>query len=96
MHLSVHLFVRHRQAEITDAKWLQEWERHLLGEPVVHGEPWQRQRKATSANAGWFSVLARKKSNIVWPAVLSLFSVAAFAAFVLAVGWPGLLQSNSW
>jgi hypothetical protein len=90
--LTLQLFARHRQGEITDAHWLEEYEKAKYGQGQAHGRTWQMRRNTTHADAGWASKLAEIGSFKVWSAGLALFGVAAIGVLVIAVVWPSVLQ----
>ncbi len=81
--LSLHLLIRHRQAEVTDAHWLAAYEQQHFG-TTAHGPEWRDRRNATVI-PGHLGGLARIPAFPVWQAALSLFGVVGLIAFVLAV-----------
>jgi hypothetical protein len=81
--LSLHLLIRHRQAEVTDAHWLAEYEQQHFG-TTAHGPEWRDRRNATVLR-GPLAPLARIPAFPVWQAALSLFGIVALIAFVLAI-----------
>jgi hypothetical protein len=89
--LTLQLFVRHRQSEITDAHWLEDRELTVLGESF-HGRTWQASRNATDPSARPFSSLAALGGYRTWSIGLLLFGLASLVILVLAVGWPQLLH----
>jgi hypothetical protein len=90
--LTLQLFTRHRQSEITDAHWLERYETEKLGVQPMHGIAWQRARNGTLPAAGFFSPLARLGGFRTWSVGLSLFGLASLAILVLAIGWPSVLH----
>jgi hypothetical protein len=88
--LTLQLFVRHRQSEITDAHWLEDRELAVLGESF-HGRTWQESRNETDPSARPFSSLAALGGYRTWSIGLLLFGFASLVILVLAVGWPQLL-----
>jgi hypothetical protein len=93
--LAIHLMTRHRQAEITDATWLAEYEgKHYPPSLAAHGPPWQARRNATSADAWIFSRLARYPGYRVWASGLALFAVTATGILVLALIAPKVLEGH--
>jgi hypothetical protein len=90
--LTVQILTRHRQAEITDAHWLEEYELRNDVRPRAHGRYWQHRREETSPDAGVFTPLARLPGYKTWAILLSLFAAAAVAVVVISIGWPQLLQ----
>ena len=91
--LTVQIFTRHRQAEITDAHWLAEFEaRSSDGIDIVHGPTWQKRRNRESADAGAFEPLRYLPGFRTWAWGLSAFGVAAFLTLVVtwvAPQWLG-------
>jgi hypothetical protein len=81
--LSLHLLTRHRQAEVTDAHWLAQYEKQHFG-VTAHGPEWRDRRNATVI-PGYLGALARIPAFPVWQAALSLFGIVALIAFVLAI-----------
>src|ERR1035438_162519 len=81
--LSLHLLIRHRQAEVTDAYWLAAYEQQHFG-TTAHGREWRDRRNATVIR-GPLGALARIPAFPVWQAALSPFGVVALVAFVLAI-----------
>jgi hypothetical protein len=88
--LSLHLLVRHRQAEVTDAHWLAAYEQRHFG-ITAHGPEWRDRRNATVI-PGQLGVLARIPAFPVWQAALSLFGVVGLIAFILAIFDIGSLR----
>lgn len=84
--LTVQLLTKQRQAEITDAHWLEELEERAssVGKPM-HGYSWRDRRNSESADAGFFGPLSKFEGYSTWAWGLSLFGVAA--AVTLAVTW---------
>jgi hypothetical protein len=64
--LTLQLFTRHRQAEITDADWLERYETETLGVPSAHGIAWRQARNTRIQAAGVFSSLARLGGFRTW------------------------------
>ncbi|HEX2902288.1 MAG TPA: hypothetical protein VHO01_02425 [Jatrophihabitans sp.] len=84
--LCVTLMARHRQAELTDAKWLDEYEHAHLGDTSVHGETWRARRDATGVGAGRVGALVPLLPGFkTWVIGLSVFGLAAIAALIHAV-----------
>jgi hypothetical protein len=88
--LSLHLLIRHRQAEVTDAHWLAAYEQQHFG-TTAHGPEWRKRRNATVIQ-GPLGRLARIPAFPVWQGALSLFGVVALVAFVLAIFGVGSLR----
>lgn len=82
--LTLHLFTRHRQAEITDAHWLEAIEAGTAI-PGAHGQALRRARALESGDAWIFSRLSRLPGYRTWSVGLSIFGVAA--ALILIVTW---------
>lgn len=84
--LTVQLLTKQRQAEITDAHWLEKLEQRTSSiDDFAHGYSWRDRRNDESADAGFFELLSRMKGYATWAWGLSLFGVAA--AVTLAVTW---------
>lgn len=88
--LSLHLLIRHRQAEVTDAHWLAAYEQQHFG-TTVHGPEWRDRRNATVIS-GRLGRLARIPAFPVWQAALSLFGIVGLIAFALAIFDVGSLR----
>ena len=88
--LSLHLLIRHRQAEVTDAHWLAQYEKQHFG-ITAHGPEWRDRRNATVI-PGRLGGLARIPAFPVWQAALSLFGLVGLIAFVLAIFGAGILR----
>jgi hypothetical protein len=84
--LSIHLMTRHRQAEITDADWLESYELQRYGESV-HGTVWRDRRNATR-QGGWPN---RIRGYRIWIGGLLIFGAAAMFVLVIAFADPSLL-----
>lgn len=84
--LSLHLMARHRQAEVTDADWLADYERSHFGDPV-HGLVWAQRRNQTPTMP-W---LTKFRAFYVWVAGLVLFGIAALINFLFALFAPRML-----
>ncbi|MFD4672487.1 hypothetical protein ACFWNN_22365 [Lentzea sp. NPDC058450] len=90
--LTLHLFTRHRQAEITDSHWLRDYEREHYGDSLAHGSVWRQRRERTRDAFGVFAVFERMPGFKTWSVGLSLFGAAALVILVLTIFWPQLLQ----
>jgi hypothetical protein len=88
--LSLHLLIRHRQAEITDAHWLAAYEQRHFG-ITAHGPEWRDRRNATVI-PGHLGALARIPAFPLWQAALSLFGVVGLIAFFLVIFDIGSLR----
>lgn len=83
--LCITLMARHRQAELTDARWLAEYERTYLGDSSVHGTEWRNRRDATGLDAGRIGQLVPLLPGFkTWVVGLAAFGAAAFAALIHA------------
>jgi hypothetical protein len=97
--LSMHLMVKHRQAEIGDSEWLEAYERQLkpplpgMSWPM-HGGAWASYRRRTDPKIGWPGFARRIPGFHVWIWGLALFGVAAIFVLLLALFWPELLGSS--
>lgn len=89
--LTLQLFVRHRQSEIADAHWLEDYEQRFNGESF-HGVSWQAKRNATSPAAQPFSPLARVGGFRTWSAGLALFGLVSIIILFMAVAVPATLK----
>jgi hypothetical protein len=86
--LSMQLMARHRQAEISDAHWLGDYElAHFGTEMVVHGPAFQQRRNATRAGGP----LAHLPAFRVWLAGLALFGVGALVVLAVVLFRPSVL-----
>ncbi|MDN4174073.1 hypothetical protein QWY28_14015 [Nocardioides sp. SOB77] len=91
--LTVQIFTRHRQAEITDAQWLAEFEASSSdGIDIVHGTTWQARRNRQPADAGAFEPLRYLPGFRTWAWGLSTFGVAAFLTLVITWAAPHWLR----
>ncbi len=84
--LSMHLMSRHRQAEWTDAHWLEDYENRHFG-TSWHGVTWATHRNR-ERGSGW---LSRLPTFQVWMGGLAVFGLAAFTVLILTAFWPTLL-----
>jgi hypothetical protein len=85
--LAVHLMARDRQAELTDADWLRQYEEANF-DRSFHGRPWQEARSRISV-LGWVTHLP---GFLVWVVGFSLFAAAAFTIFLVTLVDPSLLD----
>jgi hypothetical protein len=87
--LSLHLMVKHRQAEIADSQWLEQYERQLLSDPgfpwPMHGTAWSDYRKEIDRKLGPFGFLRGLNGFLAWSLGLALFGVAAVAVLLLTI-----------
>lgn len=86
--LFMQLMARHRQAEISDAHWLRDYEALRFGdEMVVHGPAFQQRRNATPAGG----LLAKLPAFRVWMTGLASFGIGALLVLVVVIFRPTLL-----
>jgi hypothetical protein len=98
--LSLHLMVKHRQAEVADSQWLETYEHQLL--PIstngaswpMHGQQWARYRLETDPGIGWLRALGRFRGFQVWFWGLAIFGFAALAVLGLTIIRPELLGAS--
>ena len=87
--LSLHLMVKHRQAEIADSQWLEQYERQLLSDRgfpwPMHGTAWSDYRKRIDRKLGPFGFLRGLNGFLLWSFGLAVFGVAAVAVLLLTV-----------
>jgi hypothetical protein len=92
--LSITLMARHRQAELTDAHWLEAYDSHHFGHlsdpahPVdpVHGREFRRRRDAQTVDAGRLDkIIPMLPGFKTWIVGLAAFGVVAIAVFPLAI-----------
>lgn len=92
--LSVTLMARHRQAELVDAHWLEEYDRthfpHLSDPdhpvPPVHGREFRARRDAQRIDAGVVGKLIPMLPGFkTWVLGLGVFGLVAVAVFPLAL-----------
>jgi hypothetical protein len=81
--LSMQIMARHRQAEITDAHWLRDYETANF-RAVVHGPTWGATRNANPISRP-FSLL---KGFQAWMLGFGLFAAAAATIFVVSLVAP--------
>ena len=94
--LSVTLMARHRQAELADSHWLEDYDQQNFAHLVnpVHGVAFRRRRDATSIDAGWIGhAIPMLPGFKTWVVGLAIFGVAAAAVFPLAL--TGQLDASS-
>jgi hypothetical protein len=96
--LSLHLMVKHRQAEIADSEWLAAYEEKLpppVGAPAwpMHGRSWAAYRESIDPHIGRLGVLSRLPGSRTWIWGLSGFGIAAIIVLILAIVMPGWLGS---
>jgi hypothetical protein len=80
--LARQLMSRHRQAELTDAHWLEAYEQTRFG-TTFHGELWRNHRDTISGrDVG--GIFARVPGYYTWMLGLAVFAIAALVAFFVA------------
>lgn len=92
--LTLHLFARHRQGEITDAHWLEAYELERYGRGLAHGRTWQSHRNATNADAGWLTSWTRIRSFNLWSIGLTLFGFLSLVVLIISIVAPSALQRS--
>jgi hypothetical protein len=91
--LCVSLMARHRQAELSDAGWLQEYEKDYSERFQVHGEPFRERRDKVKVR-----LLGNRLPAPTWPGYevwtwgVSTFGVLGLVVVVLSVANPTLLH----
>jgi hypothetical protein len=96
--LSLHLMVKHRQAEVADSQWLEAYENEFrapVGVPAwpMHGPTWAHYRNGIDPNIGRLGALAKLPGFRIWSWGLSLYGIAAIVVLFLAIVMPGWLKS---
>lgn len=93
--LCVTLMARHRQAELTDAHWLEAYESHLPERYQQHGQSWRARRDSESIDAGMIErLIPRWPGFRVWVIGLALFGLTGVVAVTTAIFWPTLLKGG--
>lgn len=93
--LSITLMARHRQAEVTDAHWLEEYEEDWPDKDKQHGDAWRLRRNAEKPHGGVLdSIVPLFPGYITWQIGLSFFGLAAIAVIAIAIFAPGLLSAS--
>jgi hypothetical protein len=77
--LSLHLMVKHRQAEVADSQWLEAYEEEFpapVGAPKwpMHGRSWADHRNSINPNIGRLGGLSKLTGFRIWSWGLSAFS----------------------
>lgn len=91
--MSITLMARHRQAEITDARWLESVELRWPGEYRQHGRPWRARRNEEAVDAGWLDkVVPTWPAYKVWTVGLGCFGLISVAAIIAALVQPSLFS----
>jgi hypothetical protein len=85
--LSITLMARHRQAEIADSHWLEQYERVHFGEgAVMHGKVFADSRNGSGLQAGRFGEMIPLLPGFkTWVSGLLLFAAAGVLALVRAL-----------
>lgn len=84
--LSITLMARHRQAELTDARWLQDYDALYFSDSSAHGTEWRRRRDATGVQAGRIgAVIPLLPGFKTWVIGMGVFGLAAIAALIHAM-----------
>jgi hypothetical protein len=93
--LCITLMARHRQAEFTDAHWLQDYEERMGIPPAqrAHGQAWRDRRDETKVADGLWNVVPLLRGYEVWVVGLGLFGVASVIILVLSVVNPDVLSA---
>jgi hypothetical protein len=97
--LSLHLMVKHRQAEVADSQWLEAYENEFappVGVPAwpMHGPTWASYRKGVDPNIGRLDALSKLPGFRTWTWGIAAFGVASIIVFVLAIVMPSWLGSS--
>jgi hypothetical protein len=97
--LSLHLMVKHRQAEVADGQWLEAYEKEFpapVGAPrwPMHGRSWADYRNSIDPNIGRLGGLSKLTGFRIWSWGLSAFGMAAIIVLLLAIFVPGWLGSS--
>ena len=97
--LSLHLMVKHRQAEVADSQWLEAYEKEFpapVGAPKwpMHGRSWADYRSSVDPNIGRLGGLSKLTGFRIWSWGLSAFGMAAIVVLLSAIFVPGWLGSS--
>jgi hypothetical protein len=97
--LSLHLMVKHRQAEVADSQWLEAYENKFpapVGAPKwpMHGRSWADYRNSIDPNIGRLGGLSKFTGFRIWSWGLSAFGMAAIVVLLLTIFMPGWLGSS--
>jgi hypothetical protein len=87
--LAMQLMSRHRQAELTDAHWLEAFEATRFG-TTFHGELWRNHRDRISGREVG-GIFARLPGYYTWMLGFAVFAIAGVVAFVVALVAPSAL-----
>jgi hypothetical protein len=93
--LSITLMARHRQAEVADAEWMEEFEkRHFGQDGAVHGASFRARRNSSRLRVGrmerWIPILPAFST---WVVGLSVFGLAAIFVLLLTLIAPETLSA---
>jgi hypothetical protein len=97
--LSLHLMVKHRQAEVADSQWLEAYENKFPA-PVgaskwpMHGRSWADYCNSIDPNIGRLGGLSKLTGFRIWSWGLSAFGMAAIVVLLLTIFMPGWLGSS--
>jgi hypothetical protein len=94
--LSLHLMVKHRQAEVADSEWLEKYELRFDAPGAglhwpMHGQAWSEYRMGVDPKIGRLGVLSKLTGFRIWSWGLGIFGLAAIAVLVLSLVNPDLL-----
>jgi hypothetical protein len=97
--LSLHLMVKHRQAEVADSQWLEAYENEFpapVGAPKwpTHGRSWADYRNSINPHIDRLGGLSKLTGFRIWSWGLSAFGMAAIVVLLLAIFMPGWLRSS--
>ena len=97
--LSLHLMVKHRQAEVADSQWLEAYEKEFpapVGAPKwpMHSRSWADYRNSIDPKIGRLGGLSELAGFRIWSWGLSAFGMAAIVVLLLAIFMPGWLGSS--
>jgi len=91
-YLSVTLLARNRQSEITDAEWLEEFEKELEPNLRQHGHAWLERRDRYRPH-GIARVIPLVNAFGTWAVGLVVFGIAALGVLVVTAVAPEWFQS---
>lgn len=90
--LSVTLMARHRQAELGDARWLEEFEDSMSEDLRVHGAHFVGIRDKVLVPSKQRLYVPLVRGYITWTAGLLLFGITAILVIFLTWAYPSLLM----
>ena len=92
--LSITLMARHRQAELTDAHWLEDYEKQFFpNRETIHGEQWQARRDAVNMGPGLIGCVPLVPGYKTWIIGLSAFLFAGLTVLVVTFSRPAILSA---